>query len=104
MLRKYYVLTIDWLFLSSVKELQSMAGGQLSSLCDAQDGEDRFLFILALQVPGTPMIYAVLYWAIDPGILSGDSTDPALQLLRTYVDLPIKEKPYIAKKVRVERW
>ncbi len=98
-----YVLTIDCFFLSSVKELQSLAGGQLSSLSDTQDGEDPFLFILALQVPGTPMVYAVLYWAIDPELLSGDSIDPAVRLLQTYVDLPIKEKPYIAKKVRGER-
>ncbi len=81
-----------------------MAGGQFSSVCNAQDGKGQFFFILALQVTGTPLVYAVLYWAIDPGFLSGDSTDPALRLLRTYVDLPIMEKPYIAKKVRVERW
>ncbi len=92
---------IDCLFLSSVSELQSMAGGQLSS-CDEEDNV-RFLFILALQVPGTPLVYAVLYWAIDPEHLSGNSTEPALRLLRTYVDVPVNEKPYVAKKVRIEK-
>eukprot|EP01084_Bolivina_argentea_P271928 462837_1 len=86
-----------------VQELQSMAGGQFSSVCNTQNGKGRFLFILALQVTGTPLVYAVLYWAIDPGFLSGDSTDPALRLLRAYVDLPVKEKPYIAKKISKPR-
>ncbi len=67
-----------------------------------QDGEGQFLYVVALQINGTPLMYAVLYWAIDLGFLSENSTDPALRLLRTYVDLPVEEKPCIVKKVREE--
>jgi hypothetical protein len=29
-----------------------------------------FLFVTAIQVPGTPLLYLVMYWAVDPAIIS----------------------------------
>eukprot|EP00612_Vaucheria_litorea_P007592 CAMPEP_0171480574 /NCGR_PEP_ID=MMETSP0946-20130122/6156_1 /TAXON_ID=109269 /ORGANISM="Vaucheria litorea, Strain CCMP2940" /LENGTH=320 /DNA_ID=CAMNT_0012011831 /DNA_START=32 /DNA_END=994 /DNA_ORIENTATION=- len=54
-----------------------------------------FLFITAIQVPGTPMLYLVMYWAIDPSTLNPSTekpNDPSLEsfynVMRQYIKLP----------------
>jgi hypothetical protein len=60
-------------------------------------GKPAPLFVLALQLPGTPLVYGVLCWAVPPSASGGVGGEglhgPALALLARYCEIPLEESP-----------
>jgi Protein ENHANCED DISEASE RESISTANCE 2, C-terminal len=55
---------------TSVEHIASQ-GACAKRIASLTSGENApFLFVTAIQVPGTPLLYLVMYWAVDPVIIS----------------------------------
>lgn len=56
-----------------------------------------FIFLTAIQVPGSPLLYLVMYWAIDPLLLQeqeciNPNTYAFSSLIKEYTTVPVVQK------------